>query len=227
NLDSQIPQEEEQKVDLGVDPAELDRMAENTGGRQCHSMNVLARQLQENSGMLQRMQNIETHTRNFKKPGGGNGNGGGGNGGGDPDPGPDNLGTITIPVYVHVIYSTSQQNISSSQINSQIAVLNNDFRKSNSDVNQVPSEFAGLAADSEVEFVLAGVTRKISPNTSWGTNDAMKHAFNGGVDVITPETHLNIWVCNIGGGILGYAQFPGGSAATDGVVNSPQYFGRT
>ena len=225
NLESQIPQEEQQKVDLGVDPNELDRMAENTEGRQCHSMNVLARQLQENSGMLQRMQNIETHTRNFKKPGGGNGNGGGGNGGGDPDPGPDNLGTITIPVYVHVIYSTSQQNISDNQINSQIAVLNNDFRKSNSDVSQVPSEFSGLAADSEIEFVLAGVTRKSSTTASWGTNDSMKHASNGGVDVISPNTHLNIWVCNIGGGILGYAQFPGGSAATDGVVISPQYFG--
>jgi len=227
NLESQIPQEEQQRVDLGVDPGELDRIAENTTGRQCHSMNVLARQLQENPGMLQRMQNIETHTRNFKKPdgvGNGNGNGnGGGDGGGDPDP--DNLGTITIPVYVHVIYNTSQQNISSSQINSQIAVLNDDFRKSNSDANQVPSEFAGVAADSEVEFVLAGVTRKSSSTTSWGTNNAMKHSSSGGVDVITPETHLNIWVCNIGGGILGYAQFPGGNASTDGVVVGPQYFG--
>jgi len=37
---------------------------------------------------------------------------------------------------------------------------------------------------------------------------------------------LNMWICNIGGGILGYAQFPGsGSAATDGVAMSPQYFG--
>jgi len=222
NLEYQIPQEE-QRVDLGVDPSELDRMAENTVGRQCHSMNVLARQLKENSGMLKRIQNIESHTRIFEKKPDGVGNGGGDNGGGDSIP--DNMGTITIPVYVHVLYSTSQENISSFQINSQIAVLNNDFRKSNSDANQVPSEFIGLAADSEVEFVLAGVTRKISPNTSWGTNDAMKYAFNGGVDVITPETHLNIWVCNIGGGILGYAQFPGGSASTDGVVISPQYFG--
>ena len=31
----------------------------------------------------------------------------------------------------------------------------------------------------------------------------------------------------IGGGILGYAQFPGGAAATDGVVISPVYIGRT
>ncbi|NQY29640.1 MAG: zinc metalloprotease [Flavobacteriaceae bacterium] len=229
SLENQIPQEE-QNVDLSVDANELVRIAENTVGRQCHSMNVLERQLRENPGLLQRMQNIESHTINFEKPdgvgnGNGNGNGGGDDGGDDGSGGDDNLGVITIPVYVHVLYSTSQENISSSQIDSQIAVLNNDFRKTNSDVNQVPSEFAGLAADSEVAFVLAGVTRKLSPNTSWGTNDAMKHAFHGGVDVITPETHLNIWVCNLGGGILGYAQFPGGDAITDGIVIGHQYFG--
>jgi len=224
NLESQIPQEE-QRVDLGVDPGELDRMAENTDGRQCHSMNVLARQLQEDPGMLQRIQNIEAHTRNFKKPDGvGNGNGnGGGDGGGDPNP--DNLGTITIPVYVHVLYNGSQENISDSQINSQMAVLNNDFRRTNSDANQVPSEFASLVADSEIEFTLAGVTRKATSKTSWGTNDSMKSSSNGGVDAITPATHLNIWVCNIGGGILGYAQFPGGNASTDGVVVGHNYFG--
>ena len=40
-----------------------------------------------------------------------------------------------------------------------------------------------------------------------------------------PANYLNIWICNIGGGILGYAQFPGGSAATDGVVIGPNFFG--
>jgi len=222
NLENQIPQEEQQKVDLGVDSEELSRIAANTAGRQCHSMNVLLRQLKENPGMLQRMQNIESHTRIFeKKPdGAGNGNGGG-NGGGDPDPEPDNLGTITIPVYVHVIYSNSQENISSTQVNSQITVLNKDFRATNNDVSNVPSEFSGLVADSEIQFTLAGTYRHSDSRSSWGTNDAMKTAY----PPITPETHLNIWVCNIGGGILGYAQFPGGSASTDGVVISPQYFG--
>jgi len=38
---------------------------------------------------------------------------------------------------------------------------------------------------------------------------------------------LNMWIGTIGGGILGYAQFPGGSAATDGVVVDPKYFGTT
>lgn len=218
NLENQTPQEEQKTVDLGVDSAELDRMEANTTGRQCHSMNVLARQLKEDPGMLQRMQRIESHTSIYgKKPGNGNGGGGG--------PVDDNLGVINIPVYIHVLYNSSQENISNSQINSQMTVLNNDFRKTNSDVNMVPSEFVSLVADSEIEFTLAGVTRKATSKTSWGTNDSMKSSSNGGVDPITPETHLNIWVCNIGGGILGYAQFPGGNTSTDGVVVGHQYFG--
>ncbi|TBR18749.1 MAG: zinc metalloprotease, partial [Chitinophagaceae bacterium] len=38
------------------------------------------------------------------------------------------------------------------------------------------------------------------------------------INPTSPSTKLNIWVCNLGGGILGYAQFPGGNPATDGIV---------
>ena len=146
----------------------------------------------------------------------------GGNGGGGSTP-PDDLGVITIPVYVHVVYSNSNENISNAQIASQIAVLNDDFRATNNDANQTPSEFAGLVADTEIQFNLVNTFRYSNSRTSWGTNDAVKSAY----PPITPETHLNIWVCNIGGGILGYAQFPGGPSATDGVVVGPNYFGST
>ena len=40
-----------------------------------------------------------------------------------------------------------------------------------------------------------------------------------------PSSYLNIWVCNLGSGLLGYAQFPGGNPATDGVVCDYAYFG--
>ena len=36
---------------------------------------------------------------------------------------------------------------------------------------------------------------------------------------------MNLWVCKLGGGLLGYAQFPGGKAATDGVVITFTGFG--
>jgi hypothetical protein len=138
---------------------------------------------------------------------------------------------ITIPVVVHVIYSNSNENISDAQIQSQIDVLNEDYRRTNSDADNTWSQ----AADTQIEFCMAtvdpngnattGITRKSSSTTSWGTNDAMKYSSQGGVDAWDTSQYLNMWVCNIGGGILGYAQFPGGSAATDGVVMGPNYFG--
>lgn len=232
NTEEQNEIQEQGKIDMSdfevftdSDSDEAARIAE--GSKSCYSMVNLNRLLSEDPGLYKKMYDIEYNTRlkiAAKKPdGAGNGNGGGG---GDTDPDPDtgdNLGVITIPVYVHVIYSNSNQNISSTQINSQIAVLNNDFRKTNTDSNQVPALFADVAADSELEFSLAGVFRYANSQSSWGTNDAMKFAY----PPVTPETHLNIWVCNIGGGILGYAQFPGGPSSTDGVVISPQYFGTT
>jgi hypothetical protein len=43
-------------------------------------------------------------------------------------------GVTRIPVVVHVVWNTPQQNISDAQITSQIDVLNRDFRRTNPDV---------------------------------------------------------------------------------------------
>ncbi|WP_340201301.1 zinc metalloprotease [Ascidiimonas sp. W6] len=212
-----------------IQAMELDESVKNSFSRSCESMGVLDKQLAENPMLAIKMAEIEKHGYEYaqrvaaKKGGNGNGNGGGGGGGEDPTP--DNLGTINIPVVVHVIYSNANENISDAQINSQIDVLNEDFSKTNSDVNQVPAEFADVASDVDVQFSLAQVIRVSSTRTSWGTNDAMKSSNNGGSDAVDTSKFLNIWVCNIGGGILGYAQFPGGNSATDGVVVGPQFFG--
>ncbi len=192
--------------------------------RNCYSMAVLNRQLKENPGLYRKMYDIEKHTRSFiasKKPDGvGNGNNGGGDpGGGGGDPVDDGLGAIDIPVYIYVIYSNSQQNISDQQINSQITVLNNDFNDTN--YNDVPAEFQPVAADIDIHFTLGVVNRIFDSRSSWGTRDEVKAKYPA------QAGYLTIWVCNIGGGILGYAQFPGGNASTDGIVVSPQYFGTT
>lgn len=200
---------------------------ESRGNDKCQSMHVLNQQLKENPGLYKKMYDIEYATRKFIAAKKGKGNGGGNSGGGDSGGGDggtvDNLGVINIPVYVHVVYSNSQQNISDTQIASQMNVLNDDFRMQNTDASNTPNEFTSVAADSEITFSLAGTFRHANSRSEWGTNNAVKQAY----PPVTPETHLNIWVANIGGGILGYAQFPGGSTATDGVVCSPQFFGTT
>ncbi|HEU4788601.1 MAG TPA: zinc metalloprotease [Flavobacterium sp.] len=134
-------------------------------------------------------------------------------------------GKIVIPVVVNVLYRTSAENISDSQIQSQIKVLNDDYTAANNDFRLIPAEFSNVAANVDITFELAKINRKSTTKTSWGTRDAMKSTKKGGLDPTSPATNLNLWVCTIGGGILGYAQFPGGSASTDGVVIDSKYFG--
>lgn len=143
---------------------------------------------------------------------------------------------ITIPVVVHVIWKTSAQNIPDEQIFSQIDVLNEDFRRLNSDTTNTPDDFLDVAADVEIEFCLAstdpdgeptdGIVRVETTTTSWSMDNSMKYSSQGGSDAWDSELYLNLWVCNLGGGLLGYAQFPNsGSSATDGVVIGYKYFG--
>ncbi len=131
----------------------------------------------------------------------------------------------TIRVIVHVVYNTSTENISDAQVQSQIRILNEDYARANADAGNTPSVFSGLAANTQIQFVLDRIIRKQTTVTSWSTNDYVKYTSRGGSDVIEPASYLNIWVCNLGGGVLGYAQFPGGASATDGVVIGYKYFG--
>lgn len=174
------------------------------GQRTCGAHDVMLQQLQENPRFAEKMQLIERHTLQVQQT-----------------PMFKATGVISIPVNVIVVYANSSQNISNAQIQSQIDVLNLDFRKLNSDWTSTPSEFYNLVTDSEIEFTLQSVERHSDSRSSWGTNDAVKSAY----PPTSPNTTLNMWVCNIGSGILGYAQFPGGNPSTDGVVVSPQYFG--
>jgi len=54
----------------------------------------------------------------------------------------------------------------------------------------------------------------------------MKSSTTGGTNAWNTGQYLNIWVCNLSNNTLGYAQFPGGAAATDGVVILTTAFGR-
>jgi len=143
---------------------------------------------------------------------------------------------VTIPTVVHVVWNTSTQNISDDQIYSQIDVLSEDFRRWNLDTANTPAPFKPLGADAEVQFVLAkrdpnnnpsiGITRTQTTVSSFGTNNAVKFTASGGHDAWDRDKYLNVWTCNLSSGLLGYAQFPGGPAATDGVVVGYNYFGR-
>lgn len=187
--------------------------------RSCASHEHLLQQIQEDPGFRDRLDALERHTEQYMQGGA-----------------VRSRTVVTIPVVVHVVWNVSAENLTDQQIQSQIDVLNEDFRKLNADVNNAPAPFAPLAADCEINFCLAqrdpsgnpttGIVRRQTQVTSFSTNNAVKYFSQGGSDIWDRNQYLNIWVCDLGSGLLGYAQFPGGPAATDGIVCDYAYFGR-
>jgi hypothetical protein len=147
---------------------------------------------------------------------------------------------LVIPVVVHVIYNSSVENVSEAQIQSQIDVLNADFRLLNADSLQPSHAFWTYTADSEIEFCLAnkdpdgnltsGITRTQTTETNFGGTGEEKNTSLGGKDNWEPTKYLNLWVCNLEGdpGTLGYSTFPSDLASwpeDDGVVIDYRAFG--
>ena len=199
-------------------------------GRSCYTMENLNRLLKENPGLEKRMYDIEYQTRKFiasksnerGKPGIGGGGGTVDNSDVDVAPIADGLGTIVIPVNF-IIVNADANSITDQQVQDQLNVLNADFRNLNEDDLPDGTTFANDRTDTEIQFTIAGIERHNDRTKFWGTNDAVKLAYPPS----NPEHQLNIWVCDISRSILGYAQFPGGPAATDGVVIGTNYFGFT
>lgn len=142
-----------------------------------------------------------------------------------------------IPVVFHVIHQYGNENISRAQCLDQIRVLNEDFRRKNLDTSNTPTPFKPLGADVNIEFRIAkkdpngnctdGVNRVYSPLT-YSARDNVKSL------IYWPSNkYLNIWVVGYitssgstsGGYVVGFAQFPGGSASTDGVVVRHDFLG--
>ncbi|MDB5251538.1 MAG: Pregnancy-associated plasma protein-A [Flaviaesturariibacter sp.] len=198
-----------QTKDVRNDTA-AEETATNLTVRQCGSMEVLEEQMKADPSLRQRMNDIENFTRRAMT---------------SPEMGRFVGDTMEIPVVVNVVYNAAAENISDGQIASQITVLNEDYQMKNADNTKVPSNFAGVKASMPIKFVLNSIVRKKTNKTSWGTNDAVKKSAMGGIDPTSPTTMLNMWSCNLGRSLLGYAQFPGGAPATDGVVILYSSFG--
>lgn len=137
--------------------------------------------------------------------------------------------TITIPVVFHVVFKAGSENISDEQVLSQLAVLNEDFRRLNADTVNTPEHFRPFAADTRIEFCLAivdpkgeptsGITRTQTSQESFSYfSDYIKSTANGGIDAWDPTQYLNIWIGNLGISSVGYASSPGVAPGRDGVV---------
>ena len=149
----------------------------------------------------------------------------------------NNTETYYIPVVFHVIYNSESQNIPDSVIVSQIDVLNEDYRRLNSNASDTREEFLEFAGDANIEFFLANIDPNGNPTngiihqytereeflliddifSNEIALDEVKSSATGGSDAWDTSKYLNIWVCNIGsldiggfelGQVFGYAYPP-------------------
>ncbi len=180
--------------------------------RNCGSMEYLEAQKVADPGLEARMDQIERDIQAWIAN----------------NPEQRNQAVITIPVVFHIVWRTSAENIPDSKILAQLDQLNQDFARLNSDAGNTPSAFAGVAANTNIQFCLAqrdpsgnsttGIIRRQTTVTSFSSNNNIKFTANGGSDAWPRDSYMNFWSGNLSNGLLGYAQFPGGTASTDGVV---------
>lgn len=191
----------------------------------CATMQILEKRIAKDPSIKLRMEQSEIKTQKWISA---NSNAKGG------------IQLVTIPVVVHVLWNDPIENISAAQIQSQIDILNEDFRLLNSDSLDSSHPFWQFTADTEIEFCLAtrdpngnatsGITRTYTDSIAFIEMDSPKYTVTGGSDSWDPTQYLNLWVCHLndGLGLLGYAAFPADLATDpdlDGVVISYTAFG--
>jgi len=149
--------------------------------------------------------------------------------------------TYTIPVVVHVVMS-NPSTVTDAQVQSQIDVLNEDYAGLNADSTRIPAAFKPFFGKSNIRFCLArrdvkgdatnGIVRVTSSTLSDpGLQDPIKFSCKGGSDAWDATRYLNIWVCQMPSGFLGYSFFASDPLSViplteRGFVNSYRSFGR-
>jgi hypothetical protein len=142
----------------------------------------------------------------------------------------------TIPVVVHVVWNSLEENVSDLTIVEQIAILNRDFNGENNDLENTPEEFHPFMAKEGIRFCLAavdplgmptsGIVRVNTEVEAIGTKEDLFYSNLGGSDAWDTNKYLNIWIANTGEFITGFGTFPEQTdAERQGVVINPKYFG--
>lgn len=146
-----------------------------------------------------------------------------------------NMVVVNIPLVIHVLHNGEPigtgANISDAQVLSQVTVMNQDFRM----MAGTPGQSTAGGVDVEVNFVMAQQTPNGCPTTGInrvnicqdGTDQAAVNTWKAQT-IWDRDLYMNMWSSKYVGDlatILGFAQFPGGNATTDGVSAGHTYFG--
>jgi len=200
------------KLLLLVFSASLFVIVKGQNGERCGSNEAIKQQMAADPAYAKKVQELLKNKGQYSR--------------GDQKGRPPSPSSIIIPVVVHVVYNTPDQNISDAQVQSQIDVMNEDFSATNKDYNNYDAGYGSVKGNMDIRFCLTQVIHKQTKTKSFGTNDNMKYDKRGGSDAVDPMHVFNIWVCNLGSKLLGYAYYPGISPEKFGVVCHVNAFGR-
>ena len=139
-----------------------------------------------------------------------------------------------IPVVVHVVYNTPDQNLPDSTVKRQIDLLNLDFKRQNADTINMRQDFDIVKGNPNIRFKIAQIDPDGNPTsgiTRTETNietfaglglisgdfselERIKQTAEGGIDPWDTDRYLNIWIGNMElfgqTFLLGYASPPSG-----------------
>lgn len=189
----------------------------------CYTHEAMLEQEERTSGYIGRVDDIFERAKHFESQ--------------------DREDVYTIPVVVHIVYNTEEENLADSVIFNQIESLNADYRRLNEDAENVRDTFNTIVGDTFIGFQLAsfdpsgnptnGITRTNTDIESFfslamSPAEGVKLTSEGGIDPWDQSRYLNIWVCDMSvfGTVflLGYATPPDGlphwpEGATDGLAD--------
>ncbi len=148
------------------------------------------------------------------------------------------LKDVILPVVFHILHPADEDSITEQQVYAQLAGLNRDFgtpplvmehpaleqEKFIDRMDQVSIQFCLPELKGNIKDSLA-INFHTTQRAEWGMDDAMKDPMQGGVAPWDAHKFINVWVVNLADSVSGYAQLPGGPAATDGIVIDWAFFG--
>ncbi len=142
-----------------------------------------------------------------------------------------------IPVIFHVLYSDESERVREAQLYDQIEALNRDYGFSTSNFTHEALDQEGFNAVSNhigIQFCLPQFGNDSSAinyypvsKADWQFDNAMKVPRSEGVTPWNPDQFLNVYVVDIHDtlAVAGFAQMPGGAAATDAIVIDYRFVG--
>ncbi|MGB1204701.1 MAG: M43 family zinc metalloprotease [Chitinophagales bacterium] len=94
---------------------------------------------------------------------------------------------LRVPIVVHIVYNTPEQNLSDELVDDQIAILNRDFRRQNADTTETRVDFLPVADDTGIEFYLATIDPDGNPTNGITRTQTTVDNFSplGGIDFTT------------------------------------------